>query len=98
MSHALATKKQPAPAKAAPATRASPESSIDTGEPAGLPQFLQPGGQANVQRAAPSAKKKAFSRVLKEGMQTWMKKTTYLSNDYSRKVHDFSTRNSSSGQ
>jgi hypothetical protein len=34
-------------------------------------------------------KKKAFSRVLKEDMQTWMKKTTYLSNDYSRKVHDF---------
>jgi hypothetical protein len=33
--------------------------------------------------------KKAFSRVLNEGMQTWMKKTTYLSNDYSRKVHDF---------
>lgn len=37
--------------------------------------------------AAPS--KKAFSRVLNEGMQTWMKKTTYLSNDYTRKVHDF---------
>jgi Paf1 len=34
-------------------------------------------------------KKKTFSRVLKEDMQTWMKKTTYLSNDYSRKVHDF---------
>jgi Paf1 len=34
-------------------------------------------------------KKKIFSRVLKEDMQTWMKKTTYLSNDYSRKVHDF---------
>jgi RNA polymerase II-associated factor 1 len=33
--------------------------------------------------------KKAFSRVLDEGMQSWMKKTTYLSNDYSRKVHDF---------
>lgn len=33
--------------------------------------------------------KKAFSRVLDESMQTWMKKTTYLSNDYSRKVHDF---------
>jgi len=33
--------------------------------------------------------KKAFSRVLNEGMQTWMKRTTYLSNDYSRKVHDF---------
>ena len=36
-----------------------------------------------------STKKKAFSRVLKEDHQTWMKKTTYLSNDYSRKVHDF---------
>lgn len=33
--------------------------------------------------------KKDFSRVLNEGMQTWMKKTTYLSNDYTRKVHDF---------
>lgn len=33
--------------------------------------------------------KKAFSRVLDEDLQTWMKKTTYLSNDYSRKVHDF---------
>jgi hypothetical protein len=41
------------------------------------------------QHAQPAAKKKAFSRVLKEDMQTWMKKTTYLSNDYSRKVHDF---------
>jgi Paf1 len=38
---------------------------------------------------ATKAKKKADSRVLKEDMQTWMKKTTYLSNDYSRKVHDF---------
>lgn len=38
---------------------------------------------------ATKAKNKAFSRVLKEDMQTWMKKTTYLSNDYSRKVHDF---------
>ena len=33
--------------------------------------------------------KKAFSRVLNEGMQSWMKKTTYMSNDYTRKVHDF---------
>lgn len=33
--------------------------------------------------------KKVFSRVLDESMQTWMKKTTYLSNDHSRKVHDF---------
>ena len=31
-----------------------------------------------------------FSRVLKDDtQQPWMKKTTYLSNDYSRKVHDF---------
>mmetsp|Transcript_24260 Transcript_24260/g.67274 ORF Transcript_24260/g.67274 Transcript_24260/m.67274 type:complete len:538 (+) Transcript_24260:79-1692(+) len=35
--------------------------------------------------------KKAFSRVLDESMQTWMKKTTYLSNDYSRRVHDFTS-------
>jgi hypothetical protein len=35
-------------------------------------------------------KKKMFSRVLKDDIQQpWMKKTTYLSNDYSRKVHDF---------
>lgn len=34
--------------------------------------------------------RKQFSRVLKDDkLQTWMKKTTYLSNDYSRKVHDF---------
>jgi len=33
--------------------------------------------------------KKAFSRVLDEHMQSWMKKTTYITNDYSRKVHDF---------
>jgi Fe-S cluster biosynthesis and repair protein YggX len=39
--------------------------------------------------SADQGKKKIFSRVLKEDMQTWMKKTTYLSNDYSRKVHDF---------
>lgn len=32
------------------------------------------------------------SRVLTEGMQTWMKKTTYLSNDYTRKVHDFKSQ------
>lgn len=39
--------------------------------------------------AAQSNKRKNFSRVLDERMQSWMKKTTYLSNDYSRKVHDF---------
>jgi hypothetical protein len=36
-----------------------------------------------------AVKKKDFSRVLNDPLQTWMKKTTYLSNDYSRKVHDF---------
>ena len=39
--------------------------------------------------AASSGGRKAFSRVLDENMQSWMKKTTYLSNDYTRKVHDF---------
>eukprot|EP00980_Cylindrotheca_fusiformis_P028126 scaffold22582_cov194-Cylindrotheca_fusiformis.AAC.4 len=38
---------------------------------------------------ASATKRKKFSRVLDEKMQSWMKKTTYLSNDYSRKVHDF---------
>ena len=33
--------------------------------------------------------RKTFSRVLNEDMQSWMKKTTYITNDYSRKVHDF---------
>lgn len=33
--------------------------------------------------------KKKYSRVLDEQMQSWMKKTTYITNDYSRKVHDF---------
>jgi len=32
---------------------------------------------------------KEFSRVLDENLPFYMKKTTYLSNDYSRKVHDF---------
>jgi RNA polymerase II-associated factor 1 len=36
-----------------------------------------------------ASKKKAYSRVLDESMQSWMKKTTYITNDYSRKVHDF---------
>ena len=34
-------------------------------------------------------KKKEFSRVLNENMPSFMKKTTYLANDFSRKVHDF---------
>ena len=36
-----------------------------------------------------SSTKKPFSRVLDEKMQSWMQKTTYITNDYSRKVHDF---------
>lgn len=36
-----------------------------------------------------TASRKKFSRVLDENMQSWMKKTTYITNDYSRKVHDF---------
>jgi hypothetical protein len=32
---------------------------------------------------------KEFSRVLDESLPFYMKKTTYLSNDHSRKVHDF---------
>lgn len=57
-------------------------------------QWLQNGDQVQnlVGQSKLKAKKqskKAFSRVLHEEMQTWMKKTTYLSNDYSRKVHDF---------
>lgn len=36
-----------------------------------------------------SSTRKTFSRVLNEDMQSWMKKTTYITNDYSRKVHDF---------
>ena len=39
--------------------------------------------------ASSSKKKATTSRVLDETMQSWMKKTTYLSNDYTRKVHDF---------
>lgn len=36
--------------------------------------------------------KKADSRVLNDKMQSWMKKTTYLSNDYSvRRVHAFTS-------
>ena len=35
--------------------------------------------------------KNPHSRVLNEGLQSFMKKTTYLSNDYSRKVHDFTS-------
>ena len=50
--------------------------------------------QKTTAKGAPAAAgktraKKGFSRVLDESMQSWMKKTTYLSNDYSRRVHDF---------
>lgn len=42
-------------------------------------------------RPASSTKKKqkSDSRVLKEDMPKWQKKTTYLANDHTRKVHDF---------
>jgi hypothetical protein len=45
------------------------------------PQFQKKQGSA----------RKEFSRVLDHGMVFFMKKTTYLSNDYSRKVHDFTS-------
>jgi len=48
-----------------------------------------PQQQQQQARTGSGKKKKVFSRVLKEEMPTFMKKTTYLSNDYSRKVHDF---------
>ena len=35
--------------------------------------------------------RKKFSRVLDHGMVFFMKKTSYLSNDYTRKVHDFTS-------
>jgi RNA polymerase II-associated factor 1 len=47
----------------------------------GAPQFQKKKG----------ASRKDFSRVLDHGMVFFMKKTTYLSNDYSRKVHDFTS-------
>ena len=53
--------------------------------PANMEKITSPSAAA----AASVTSKKAFSRVLDESMQTWMKKTTYLSNDYTRKVHDF---------
>jgi len=52
--------------------------------PANTDRLTSPAGAA-----ASVSSRKAFSRVLDETMQSWMKKTTYLSNDYSRKVHDF---------
>jgi len=45
--------------------------------------------KANSPTANAASTKKPFSRVLDETMQSWMKKTTYITNDYSRKVHDF---------
>ena len=60
-----------------------------------IPKVLLPNTPAKTPSTLPSAAqaavsgKKSFSRVLDETMQSWMKKTTYLSNDYTRKVHDF---------
>ena len=59
-----------------------------------IPNVLLPANTDKLTAPAAAAtasvtSKKAFSRVLDETMQSWMKKTTYLSNDYSRKVHDF---------
>jgi len=45
--------------------------------------------KTNPPTANAASTKKPFSRVLDETMQSWMKKTTYITNDYSRKVHDF---------
>lgn len=56
---------------------------------AALTGRAMPVKQTVTSTATTANRKKAFSRVLDESMQTWMKKTTYLSNDYSRKVHDF---------
>lgn len=53
--------------------------------PANMDKLTAPAAAA----AASVTSKKAFSRVLDETMQRWMKKTTYLSNNFSRKVHDF---------
>lgn len=47
---------------------------------ASVPQFQKKKGN-----------RKDFSRVLDHGLVFFMKKTTYLSNDYSRKVHDFTS-------
>ena len=54
MPQGLAATKQPTPAKPASTTRASPLAAPEPGEPAGLPQFLQPAGQPNLQRHAQS--------------------------------------------
>ncbi|KAL3910375.1 MAG: hypothetical protein SGARI_002154, partial [Bacillariaceae sp.] len=40
-------------------------------------------------QAMEESSRKVYSRVLNEGMQSWMKKTTYVSNQHNRKVHDF---------
>ena len=45
--------------------------------------------KANSPSANAASTKKPFSRVLDEAMQSWMKKTTYITNDHSRRVHDF---------
>lgn len=45
--------------------------------------------KAPIGSSSATKSRKNFSRVLDEKMQSWMKKTTYLSNDHTRKVHDF---------
>jgi RNA polymerase II-associated factor 1 len=40
-------------------------------------------------KALDESSRRVYSRVLNEGMQSWMKKTTYVSNQHNRKVHDF---------
>lgn len=51
--------------------------------------LLKPKASVSTTTTTTTTGKKAFSRVLDETMQSWMKKTTYLSNDHTRKVHDF---------
>lgn len=56
---------------------------------AGMGKVLPPTTATTGGPKMKKTEKKDFSRVLNDPLQTWMKKTTYLSNDYSRKVHDF---------
>jgi Paf1 len=50
---------------------------------------ITPDKSKSAKGTSSTSTKKAFSRVLDESMQSWMKKTTYITNDYTRKVHDF---------
>jgi Paf1 len=55
-----------------------------------LKDLMSPKSKTSAAISAESeSTRKIFSRVLNEGMQSWMKKTTYMTNDYSRRVHDF---------